>query len=47
LQGCLRLLAAAGDAPLEPLRELAGTNYTALIKAVKRATQRAKELAAG
>jgi hypothetical protein len=36
LQGCLRLLAAAGDAPLEPLRELAGTNYTALIKAVKR-----------
>jgi Fic family protein len=36
LQGCLRLLAAAGDAPLEPLRELAGTSYTALIKAVKR-----------
>lgn len=36
LQSCLRLLAAAGDAPLEPLRDLAGTNYTALIKAVKR-----------
>lgn len=36
LQGCLRLLAAAGDAPLQPLRELAGDNYTALIKAVKR-----------
>jgi Fic family protein len=36
LQGCRRLLAAAGDQPLEPLRALAGENYAALIKAVKR-----------
>jgi Fic family protein len=36
LQGCRRLLAAAGDEPLEPLRTLAGPNYAALIKAVKR-----------
>lgn len=36
VQGCLRLLAAAGDAPLEPLRDLAGPNYAALIKAAKR-----------
>jgi len=36
LQGCLRLLAAAGDEPLEPLRELAPESYAALIKAVKR-----------
>lgn len=36
LQGCRRLLAAAGDEPLEPLRALAGPNYAALIKAVKR-----------
>ena len=36
LQSCLRLLAAAGDDPLVPLRTLAGTNYAALIKAAKR-----------
>ena len=36
LQGCRRLFAAAGDEPLEPLRALAGPNYAALIKAVKR-----------
>jgi Fic family protein len=36
LQGCRRLLAAAGDEPLEPLRALAGPHYAALIKAVKR-----------
>jgi Fic family protein len=36
LQGCRRLLAAAGDEPLAPLRALAGPNYAALIKAVKR-----------
>lgn len=36
LQGCRRLLAAGGDEPLEPLRTLAGPNYAALIKAVKR-----------
>jgi Fic family protein len=36
MQSCLRLLAAAGDDPLVPLRTLAGTNYTALIKAAKR-----------
>jgi Fic family protein len=36
LQSCRRLLAAAGDEPLVPLRALAGTNYAALIKAVKR-----------
>jgi len=36
LQSCRRLLAAAGDEPLEPLRALAGTSYAALIKAAKR-----------
>ena len=36
LQSCLRLLAAAGDEPLEPLRALAGDNYAALIKAARR-----------
>ena len=36
LQSCLRLLAAAGDEPLEPLRALAGSNYAALIKAARR-----------
>jgi len=36
LQSCHRLLAAAGDDPLQPLRALAGTNYAALIKAAKR-----------
>ena len=36
LQSCLRLLAAAGDEPLEPLRTLAGSNYAALIKAARR-----------
>jgi Fic family protein len=36
MQSCLRLLAAAGDDPLVPLRALAGTNYAALIKAAKR-----------
>jgi len=36
LQSCLRLIAAAGDEPLAPLRALAGTNYAALIKAAKR-----------
>jgi Fic family protein len=36
VQSARRLIAAAGDEPLEPLRALAGTNYAALIKAVKR-----------
>ncbi len=36
LQSCRRLIAAAGEEPLEPLRTLAGENYAALIKAAKR-----------
>jgi Fic family protein len=36
LNGSRRLLAASGSEPLAPLRELAGTRYTALIKASKR-----------
>jgi Fic family protein len=36
LQSCHRLLAAAGDDRLEPLRALAGPHYAALIKAAKR-----------
>jgi Fic family protein len=36
LQGCRRLIAAAGDEPLVPLRSLAGARYPALIKAAKR-----------
>jgi hypothetical protein len=36
LRGCRRLIAAAGTAPLTPLRDLAGRHYAALIKAAKR-----------
>jgi Fic family protein len=36
LLSCRRLIAAAGGAPLEPLRALAGAHYAALIKAAKR-----------
>jgi hypothetical protein len=36
LQSCRRLIAAAGDDALEPLRALAGEHYAALIKAAKR-----------
>ena len=36
VQNCLRLVAAAGNDPLTPLRDLAGVHYAALIKAAKR-----------
>jgi Fic family protein len=36
LQSCRRLIAAANADPLVPLRDLAGPNYAALIKAAKR-----------